>query len=156
VSSARSSLDALLGDQRIRYLISGSFVAGLYIVVFAVLTRSFPQVNYLVLLLAAQAVIMSVAFPLYRRFVFRSQGGLAEDLSRFSGVWGFNILLGTALIALLVSVLHVQPNLAQVVTIALVTVSSFLGHRFVSFRHRHDHAPAATGALEDPVGLGRA
>ena len=50
-------------------------------------------------------------------------------------MWGFNILLGTALIALLVSVLHLQPNLAQVVTIVLVTVSSFLGHRFFSFRH---------------------
>lgn len=156
MSSGRSALVALLSDQRVRYLISGSFVAGLYIVVFAVLTRSCPQVNYLVLLLAAQVVIMSVAFPLYRRFVFGSRGGVLEDLSRFSGVWGFNFLLGTALIALLVSVLHVQPNLAQVVTIALVTVSSFLGHRFVSFRHRHDVAEGTATPLEEPVGLGRA
>lgn len=131
----------LVDDQRVRYLMAGSFVAGLYVVIFAALTRTFFSTHYLVLLLIAQAIIMSVAFPLYRRFVFRSGGELAADLSRFSGVWGFNILLGTALIALLVSVLHLQPNLAQVVTIVLVTVSSFLGHRFFSFRHGTDVDP---------------
>ena len=124
----------LLNDERVRYLVVGGSVAGLYLLLYAGISLAFPHLNYLVVLAIAQVIIISIAFPLYRTFVFRSQGSLRGDLTRFLGVWAGNLTFGTLGLAFLVQVVGMPQIPAQFITVAVVSVVSFLGHRFVSFR----------------------
>lgn len=124
----------LLNDERVRYLVVGGSVAGLYLVLYAGFSLAYPHLNYLVVLAIAQVIIISIAFPLYRTFVFRSQGSLRGDLTRFLGVWAGNLTFGTLGLAFLVQVVGMPQIPAQFITVAVVSVVSFLGHRFVSFR----------------------
>jgi putative flippase GtrA len=138
----------LADDSRVRYLMAGGLVAGLYLAVFTGLSLAWRSLHYLLVLAVAQVIIISIAFPLYRSVVFRSDGGVRGDLARFLGVWGGNLVLGTAGLALLVQVVHVPQIPAQFVVVVAVSVVSFLGHRLFSFRH----APSAPGAVEDRIG----
>lgn len=92
--------------------------------------------HYFVAIAAAQIVAISVAFPLYRTFVFESRGNLTSDFLRFLLVWSSGAVAGIVVTPLLVEIVHVPPFPAQVIAIVAVSVASFLAHRFFSFRRR--------------------
>ena len=96
-------------------------------------------INYFIAILCAQAITICCAFPFYRRFVFESQGRIGVDFARFIVVWSSGAVAGIVVTPLLVQGLKWQPLLAQVVAIAVVSVFSFLGHRYFSFRQSHRH-----------------
>jgi hypothetical protein len=90
--------------------------------------------HYMLATVFSQVAPIPVAFPLYRRFVFRSTGSLRGDLVRFIVVWGTGMIAPIAAAPLLVEGLHLNPVLAQVVITVVVAIGSFLGHKFFSFR----------------------
>ena len=124
----------LFVDQRIRYLSVGGTVSGLYLGVFTIVSLLFPGVHYLYVLAIAQVVAISVAFPLYRGFVFKSRGGILGDLARFLSVWVGNLILGAIGLTFLVQVVGLHQIPAQFIAVAAVSVLSFLAHRTFSFR----------------------
>jgi putative flippase GtrA len=95
-------------------------------------------INYFVAILCAQAITICCAFPFYRRFVFESHGPVRVDFLRFIVVWSTGAIAGIIVTPLLVSVLGWQPLIAQVFAIAVVSVFSFLGHRYFSFRRARE------------------
>jgi putative flippase GtrA len=102
--------------------------------------------NYLIAILCAQVITIFCAFPFYRRFVFESRGRVRVDFVRFIVVWSSGAIAGIVVTPLLVQGLKWQPLVAQVVAIAVVSVFSFLGHRYFSFRESrrtpsNDEAP---------------
>jgi putative flippase GtrA len=136
-SRVRVLVRGFLADERGRYLLAGGSCSLLYIVVFAAGLRAWPHVGYLWIVLLAQAVTISVAFPVYRRFVFRSRGRVMGDFARFLSVWAGGLLASTVGLPFLVEVFGVPPLVGQVAAIVVVAVLSYLGHRFVSFRAPH-------------------
>jgi hypothetical protein len=133
----RTLLSAFLADERGRYLLAGSACALLYLTVFASGLAAWPSVGYLWIVGLAQVVTISVAFPVYHRFVFRSQGPVLGDFLRFLSVWSGGLLASTVGLPFLVEVFGVSPLAGQVAAVVIVAVLSYLGHRFVSFRHAH-------------------
>jgi putative flippase GtrA len=125
-----------MADARLRYLVCGAAVAGTYLAVFAALTYGFPRWGYPLVFVLAQVVAISLAFPLYRRFVFASTGSLRGDLRRFLSVWGASLVVSALGLPVLVELVGIEPVPAQVILVVLVAVGSFLGHRYVSFPHR--------------------
>ena len=119
--------------QAIRYLVVAGSMALFYLGVFAVGL----QVGwfYLIAILVAQVITILIAFPLYRALVFRSHGGLRGDFVRFLSIWLTGAIAGVVVTPLLVELVHLHPLVAQVVAVAVVSVGSFLAHRFFSFRH---------------------
>lgn len=118
--------------QLVRYVGSAGSVALFYLVVLAIgLALGW---HYLLAILAAQVVTIAVAFPVYRTFVFRSHGKIVSDLVRFLSVWASGAIAGVLVTPLLVEVAHLDPLVAQVIAIAVVSVASFLSHRWFSFR----------------------
>jgi putative flippase GtrA len=134
MTPAAEQIRRLLDDERVRYLAVGATVAVLYLAVFTGFSLALPGLSFLLVLAMAQVVIISIAFPLYRSVVFRSQGDVRGDLTRFLSVWSGNLVLGTLGLTLLVAWLHVPQIPAQFVTVAVISMVSFFAHRVFSFR----------------------
>ena len=81
-------------------------------------------------------ITVAVAFPVYRRLIFRSTGPWRADLPRFVAVWTGGFVAGIVATPLLVELTPLQPLAAQVIAVAAVALLSYAGHHFVSFRHR--------------------
>lgn len=96
--------------------------------------------HYLVAILIAQAVTISLAFPAYRHWVFGPGSSVTTDFIRFLSVWSTGAAAGLVVTPFLVEVGGWQPMWAQVVAIVGVAVASFLAHRFITFRPRRASA----------------
>lgn len=131
---------SLLGDlvtrafkrEEIRYLLVAGPTAACYLgILAALLVTDFP---YMIAILMTQAIIFSVAFPVYRRLIFRSTGRWQSDLLRFASVWSGGFVAGIVATPALVELAGQPPLRAQVIAVAVVAVLTYLGHKFVSFR----------------------
>jgi putative flippase GtrA len=125
---------AVLADERGRYLVAGGSCSLLYLVVFGLGLHAWPHAGYLWIVLLAQVVAISVAFPVYRRFVFRSRGRLVPDFARFLSVWSGGLLASFVGVPFLVEAFGVPPLPGQIAAVVIVALLSYLGHRYVSFR----------------------
>ncbi|MFF1528384.1 GtrA family protein [Cellulomonas sp. NPDC058312] len=120
-----------LGNEQIRYLlVAGTTTLGYLGLLALLLSTGMP---YMYAILLAQAVTIGVAFPTYRRLIFRSTNPWRRDLPRFVGVWGSGFVAGVVATPALVELAGIPPLPAQVVAVVAVAVLSYLGHRFVSF-----------------------
>lgn len=90
--------------------------------------------GYLFSLLGSYAVSITVAFILYRRFVFIVTGRVLRDFVAFVGVNLFAIGTNLVLLPVLVEVVRLNPLAAQAIALLVTTVISYFGHREVSFR----------------------
>lgn len=122
---------AALQRQEVRYLLVAGTTTLIYLGMFAAYLTVLP---YMWALLAAHACAITVAFPVYRRVVFRSTGAWQRDLPRFVSVWGGGFVAGLAGTPALVELAGMHPLAAQVLTVAVVAVASYTGHRFFTFR----------------------
>lgn len=118
--------------EAVRYLVVAGATTMVYLGVLALLLAT--GLPYMLAILAAQAVIISGAFPAYRRLIFRSSGPWKSDLMRFVGVWGGGFVAGVVATPALVELVGVPPLPAQAIAVVVVAGASYLGHRFVSFR----------------------
>lgn len=115
-----------------RYLLSAGAVAIFYLALLAFGLAL--GLHYFLSILIAQVVTIAVAFPVYRRFVFRSRGRFIVDFLRFLSVWATGAIAGIVVTPLLVELVHLHPLVAQIIAIVVISIGSFLAHRFVSFR----------------------
>ena len=130
-------MQRLVVDQRVRFLMVGgtNTIVGYCAFAFFDLFvfQRVPQ-GHLLSLVMAYAVSISLAFFLYRRFVFRVKGKVWRDFGAFVSVNMFAIALNLVLLALLVDVVGLPALAGQAIALAITVVVSYLGHREVSFR----------------------
>ena len=127
----------ILADDKVRFLIVGGINTAVGYAVFALvygLVLSDVRLGYLVSLVVSYAVAISMAFVLYRRFVFRVTGHVVRDFVAFVGVYAVSISTNALILPLLVEVVGVHPLVAQAVAVVVTTLISYVGHREVSFR----------------------
>ncbi len=82
----------------------------------------------------AYSISVVIAFVLHRTLVFKVRGHLLRDFVGFVGVNSFGFFLNLALMTLAVGGFGAPPIPAQFVVTGIVAVSSYFGHRYVSFR----------------------
>ncbi len=124
-------------DQRIRFLAVGATNTVVGYLVFSAFTLwVFADVylGYLLSLAVSYVVGITLAFVLYRRFVFPVHGHLLRDFARFVSVYLVAIGINAAALPLLVEAAQVPPLLAQLIILAATTLLSFFGHKKFSFR----------------------
>lgn len=124
----------LLRREEIRYLTVAGSTTVVYLAVVAGLL--WTGLHYMVAILFAQVMIITGAFPTYRRLIFRTTGGWRGDLPRFVGVWTGGFIAGIFATPALVELVGLSPLLAQVIAVAAVAAFSYLGHKFISFGKR--------------------
>lgn len=151
---------ALLADRRVRFLLVGGVNTVVAFALFALFEATagraldaagHPVAGSLVPLLGSYALAILLAFALYRRFVFRVRGHVLRDLARFVSVYLVSITLNAVLLPVLVAV--GVPRLgAQALLVLVITVISYVGHRWFSFRRPGDVEPADDVAGDDGTG----
>jgi hypothetical protein len=77
--------------------------------------------------------------------VFRSRGRLLPQVAKAYLVYIPTQVAGSLLLWLTVQVLHMTPQIGGLVTVAVTTVASYLGHKYFTFRTAEE---AAAGQLE--------
>ena len=148
LESRRRGWRALWGriprGEALRYLLVGGFNTAFGYGLFALLTFLLTgRLAYAYLWAAALAnvIAVSVAFLLYKYFVFRSSGAFWGEYRRTVLVYGGSMLFGIGALQLLVVLGHALfgprafvPYLAQLFVLPLGVLLSFVGHRSYSFR----------------------
>lgn len=147
VSPLPDHVRSLWSRAEIRYLIVAGCTSLGYILLVALgLSMGW---HYMVAILVAQVITIACAFPAYRGLVFESQGAVAGDFVRFLSVWSSGAVAGIVATPFLVEVFGMQPLVAQILSIVVIAVASYLGHRFFSFRQR----PEPTGLAQPQGGV---
>lgn len=100
-----------------------------------VVAFKFAGLQYNVALLIAYAVGIVIGYLNHRRVTFQSKAKHRTAFTRFvityAVVYGINALLLTALIELA----HIAPLIAQLISLVIVTLLSFVVQRYWVFRH---------------------
>lgn len=126
---------ALLGYHQVRYLLVAGCTSLGYLGLVA-LGLQVMHWHYMVAILVAQVITICTAFWFYRGFVFESHGALWGDFLRFLGVWSTGAIAGIVGTPFLVELFGMHPMVAQVLSIIIVAVFSYVGHTYFSFRNR--------------------
>lgn len=127
----------LVQDERIRFLVVGGINTVLGYAIYSALVLwvfGSAPLGYVISLVVSYAIAITVAFVLYRRFVFRVSGHVFRDYFRFVGVYLVSIAINTAVLPLLVEFVGLSPLIAQAIVLIVTTLISFFGHKSFSFR----------------------
>lgn len=131
---------AKLGDlyarhgEKLRFLVVGAWNTLFSVALFNILLRVVGHEYYLILFWVVWvfAVVQSTATMKY--FAFHSKGGFWPQVGRAYFIYLPAQGLSTFLLWLAVTVFHLTPQMAQIITIFFTTIFSYLGHKYFTFR----------------------
>ena len=124
----------VLRSQSVAYAAVGCVNTALGFVLFVGWITVLGEHLYQVAVAGAYSMSIVIAFVLHRTLVFRVRGHVLRDFVAFVGVNAFGFALNLGLMTLAVGILGAPPIPAQFVVTGVVAVSSYFGHRHVSFR----------------------
>lgn len=146
----------LIADQRFRFLAVGGVNTVVGYVIYAILAEVFladVPFGYLIALVVSYAISITMAFVLYRRFVFVVKGNVLVDFVRFVGVYAVSIAANIVALPMLVELAGLNPLVAQAIVLVVTTIVSFVGHKYFSFRrHGATLSPADEPLRDDADG----
>lgn len=130
--------------EKLRFLIVGIWNTAFSVALFNALLFVFGHSNYLILFWVVWlfAVVQSTATMKY--FAFRSKGGFWRQVGRAYFIYLPAQGLSTLLLWLAVTVMHVSPPIAQLITVFFTTIFSYIGHKYFTFR-----VPLEVGEVAD-------
>ena len=134
---ARVTLAALVADERVRFLVVGGINTVVGYALFALLQITAGHViGYLGSLYGSYVLAVTLAFVLHRRFTFRVEGtgNRLVDFLRFASVYVVSLAANTLALPLLVELAHLDPLVAQAISVVVTTIVSYFGHKYFSFR----------------------
>lgn len=94
--------------------------------------------HYLIAQWSAWVLSVPVGATTLRHFVFRSRGRRSVEIARAYMVYFPVLAISSGLLWVTVAVLGIPAELGQLITIALTTVFSYVGHKYFTFRERLD------------------
>lgn len=119
----------------LRYLAVGVWNTVFGVGLYTLLCLLFDGRYYLMLAVISNILAITNAFLCYRYIVFRSKGFFWREYFRCYIVYGVGALAGMGLLTLMVEIFDMLPVIANLISTALITAGSYLGHKFFSFRH---------------------
>ena len=130
--------------EKLRYLIVGVWNTIFSVLLFNILLLFLGHQYYLVLFWVVWvfAVVQSTATMKY--FAFRSTGNFWRQTGRAYLIYLPAQGLSTVLLWFAVTMMHVSPQIAQLMTILVTTVFSYVGHKYFTFR-----VPLEVGEVPD-------
>lgn len=126
---------SLVGNQQIRYLFVGAINTLLGLLTYFVIQYNYGvYIGYLGSLLIAHFLVSIFAFFLYRKFVFHKTGNVVFDFLKFQAVYSVSLGINLIVLPTVILTTGVNPYLGQVFSIIIITVVSYFGHKYFSFR----------------------
>lgn len=128
---------ALLRRREVAFLMVGAFNMAIGLGLFAVLLHFFgDRMHYLAILGLTYALSITSAFFMHRRFVFKVKSQVLVDFVRFCIVQLGAVILNAVVLPILVEAFDLPVFPAQVVSLGIVVVLSYLGHLWFSFHRK--------------------
>jgi len=136
VSGAVGGLRRLydIHGEKLRFLIVGVWNTVFSVVLFNALILVAGREHYLVLFWAVWVVAVVQSTATMKYFAFRSRGDFWRQAGRAYLVYLPAQGLSTLLLWLAVAVVHLSPEFAQLITIFMTTIFSYVGHKYFTFR----------------------
>jgi len=127
----------LLQRREFAFLVVGAFNMAIGLSLFAALLHFLgDQMHYLAILGLTYALSIASAFFMHRRFVFKVKSHVLVDFVRFCIVQLGAVALNAVVLPILVEAFGLPVFPAQVVSLGIVVVLSYLGHLWFSFRRK--------------------
>jgi putative flippase GtrA len=120
--------------EKLRYLIVGVWNTIFNLLVFNLLLLVLGRSMYMVWFWMAWAISVVQSTVTMKYFAFRSKGRLLSQVARAFVVYLPAQGLGTVIMWSSVQVVHLLPQVAQLITIGVTTIFSYLGHKYFTFR----------------------
>ena len=130
--------------EKLRYLVVGTWNTVFNAALFNVLLLAFGHSHYLIWLWTAWVVSVVQSTVTLKYIAFRRGGALLPQIGRAYVVYLPAQGLSTAIMWFGVSTLHIAPPLAQLITIFVTTIFSYVGHKYFTFR-----VPLEVGEVPD-------
>jgi len=120
----------------IRYIAVGGWNTVFGMGVYAALYWLYGEkVHYLLLAVPSNIMAITNAYVCYKLFVFKTEGcNVLWEYLRCYLVYGGGALAGAGLMYACTEILSINPAVSNVAATALVTMASYVGHKYFSFR----------------------
>lgn len=127
-------LSTLCRDRRFRYLAVGGFNAIFGYCFSLIFYQMFHACLHIVIIGAiCNVVSISIAFVLYKLFVFKTKGNLMQEYVRCYIVYGASTVCSILAAWLMVDYLNIPFWLAQIIIFVGIACLSYVGHSRFSF-----------------------
>jgi len=130
-----------IGAQGVRYLAIGIWNTLFGIAIYTLLIKLFGPRHYLLLGILSSIITITNAYICYKLFVFMTKGNIIREYLRFYSVYGISILCGLGLMYVFVDHFKFEPITSNIIVTIMLSIISFLGHRYFSFRPLYKHKP---------------
>ena len=139
---SRFDVRLLRGRQKFCFLLVGFANTVFGYLLFAVLLLAAGEEHYVLTGVVSHFIATTSSFALYRTYVFGPRGRVLLDYLRFQLTYTLILALNLASLIALVDLLDWPVLVAQAVCLCLVAVSSYLGHKYFSFRRKGRAEPS--------------
>ncbi len=124
-----------IDEEKTKYLIVGAWNTFFGVSCFLVLNLFLKQtVHYIGILTVSYIISITNNFLSYKFFVFKSKGNYLREYLKFYVVYASTFLINIVLMAAFKEVFKMSTQVSFLVTFALVTMVSYLGHKRYTFR----------------------
>ena len=122
----------------IKYIISGCTGASVNLITLFILTE-FAHVYYLISVIIAFFVSLSVSFNLQKKWTFRDNNKkVFKQLFIYFSITGIDLLVNLYLLYFLVEKLGIWYMLAQIIVYGFLSIFSFILYKFLVFKKNHE------------------
>ncbi len=92
------------------------------------------NIYYIFALLISSVIGITHSFIWNKKWTFKSKGDVRRESLRFISVYGMAFLINLVILALFVEKFMFDPKIAQIFALCIVTMISFFGHKYWSFK----------------------
>lgn len=131
---SRFGFTRLANGQKFRFLLVGIANTVFGYLLFAGILLVVGENVYVLTGIISHFLTTTLSFGLNRTYVFRSEGRIMVDYLKFQVIYTLILFLNLSLLIAFVEFLQWPVLVAQAACLSLVAVSSYLGHKYFSFR----------------------
>ena len=135
-------MPGLARSQKFRFLLVGVTNTVFGYLLFAGLLLAVGEESYVLASVIGHLAATTLSFGLNRTYVFGSRNRVVAEYLRFQVTYTLILALNLALLIVFVEFIGWPVLVAQAVCLCFVAVSSYLGHKYFSFRHKGRAEPS--------------
>jgi putative flippase GtrA len=123
-------------EEKLRFLVAGIVNTIIGYGLFAIMLFIFGTARYNIALVAAWVISVCASYTNFKLFVFKTRGtNWMTELLRSYIVYTGTLAVNLVVLNVFVKLVHLHPLVAQFASIFIVTMISYLGHKYFTFRH---------------------
>jgi putative flippase GtrA len=123
-------------DDKIRYLVVGSFNAGVCYLIYALICLIMGDKFYQGALALAWFLSSAISFTMQRTFVFESRGVWYKEYLKCCITWFFSYLINAGLLEFTVQYLHLNVYIAQLISNFTAAVFTYILFKTFAFKKK--------------------